>query len=79
MSLEENLIEELMGEGTASPMSGGNTPRDGGDDTGNGDDGNQGGEEQPEDGGEYKGDGDEGGRPLPIIPPGGPLIPPVKE
>lgn len=70
MSLEESLLEEVLKEEETpvAPTSGEN-PDD----------------EAPEDGNEGNGNGngddnnDEGGRPLPIIPPGGPLVPPTGE
>ena len=70
MSLEEkNLLDEELIAGTPAPANEGTPeipePEDGGNEDGGPDSGNNG-----------NNGNNEGGRPLPIIPPGGPATPP---
>ena len=74
MSLEEkNLLDEELIAGTPAPANEGTPeipePEDGGNEDGDPDSGNNGSNGN-------NGNG-EGGRPLPIIPPGGPIVPPT--
>lgn len=74
MSLEESLLEEVLKEEKTpvTPCSDESGNNSGGTGSGDGDTGDS-------DNGEADGDDkeDEGGRPLPIIPPGGPATPPT--
>lgn len=65
MSLEEVLLEEVIKEeeNPVDPASAVPNP--------------EGGEGEGKGEGEGNGEGDEGGRPLPVIPPGGPATPPT--